>query len=118
MPKASEVAAELRKVADALDLNPDVTTPVADLTFWCYSGANQKELFLNTARILPRPVVKKYPSDSSEYSRVSVEHNTDALRISTSIYRESVCRIVKPAQPAEYDCELTLSETEDAALTA
>ena len=41
-----------------------------------------------------------------------------ALVSEVSIYKESICRIIRPAQPAEYDCELTLSETEDAALTA
>ena len=117
MPLAKDVAIELRKVADALDLNPEVKTPTPDLTFWCFSGEDQKRLFLDTARILPRPVAKKYPTDADKYSRVSVEHNSDALHVSTSIYRESICRIIKPAQPAEYDCELTLLDHEDAALT-
>ena len=34
-----------------------------------------------------------------------------------SIYKESICTIVEPARPAVYDCNLTLTADEDAALT-
>lgn len=34
-----------------------------------------------------------------------------------SIYRSEVCKLVKPAQPAEYDCEPLLSQAEEAQLT-
>lgn len=116
MPLAKEVAQELRKVADVLDLHPEVETIKPSLLFF-YSFGGDKEQFLATARILPRPVAKNYPEDGDRYSRVAVNHDTDALCVETSIYREAVCRIVKPAQPAEYDCELTLLDHEDAALT-
>lgn len=115
MPLAKEIAAELRKVADALDLNPEVNTITPDLTFW-YGSGSSKEQFIATARIIPRPVKKNYPKDNQSYSRVSVDYITPALKVSTSIYRETICRIVKPAQPAEYDCELTLLDHEDAEL--
>jgi hypothetical protein len=115
MPKASEVAQELRKVADALDLHPDVETVRPDLSF--FYSFEDKQKFLDTARLFPHPVTKHYPTDTGQYSRVRVKHETNALSVETSIYRESVCIIVKPAQAAEYDCELTLSEAEDAALT-
>lgn len=115
MPLAKEIAIELRKVADALDLNPEVEVIIPTLDFW-YSLGSTKEQFLATARILPRPVKKNYPTDTGNYSRVSVDYETPALKVSTSIYRETICRIVKPAKPAEYYCELTLLDHEDAEL--
>lgn len=117
MPLAKDIAIELRKLADCLDLNPEVSVITPDLTFW-YGSGSSKDQFLATARILPRPVTKNYPKDSESYSRVSVDHTTPALKVITSIYRESVCRIVTPAKPAVYDCELTLLDSEDAELVA
>lgn len=116
MSLAKEVAAELRRVADCFDLHPEIEVITPDLSFW-YGAGNTKDKFLATARILPRPVVKNYPKDNESYSRVSVEHKAPALNITTSIYRESVCRIIEPARPTVYDCELTLLD-EDANLTA
>ena len=115
MPKASEVAAELRKIADALDLHPDVETIMPHLN-WFHSFGESKDHFLAAARLLPHPLEKIYEQHDS-YPRVKVRHTTDALVSEVSIYKESICRIIRPAQPAEYDCELTLSETEDASLT-
>lgn len=115
MPKASEVAAELRKIADALDQSPDVETITPHLS-WFHSFDGSKDQFIATARLLPHPLEKIYEKDGS-YPRVEVRHTTASLVSEVSIYKESICRIIRPAQPAEYDCELTLSETEDASLT-
>jgi hypothetical protein len=115
MPLARDIAAELRRVADALDLNPDAQTDQPHLSF-SYLFEGDKEKFLNTARILPRPIAKHYPKDEAKFSRVSVTHETPALKVSTSIYREAVCVLIEPAKPAKYDCVLTLLDHEDAAL--
>jgi len=117
MPKASEIAIELRKVADALDLNPDVENTKPSLSFYYFTGEKDKDKFLATARILPRPVAKEYPDDNSDYSRVRVTHDTAALSVETSIYRVAICTLIEPAKPAVYDCGLTLLDHEDAALT-
>lgn len=117
MPTAHEVATELRRVADALDLNADVEVKKPHLVF-SFWDASEKDLFLTTARVLPRPVEKKYPVDNDRLSRVRVENDSPALMVSASIYREAICRIIRPAQAAEYDCEFTLLDHEDAALTA
>jgi hypothetical protein len=116
MPKAREISIALHRIIDVLDLHPDLEIVRPSLTFF-YGFEAKKDQFLATARILPHPVTKNYEKDTDRYSRVSVNYETDALRVSTSIYREMICRIVKPATPAEYDCDLTLSEAEDAALT-
>jgi hypothetical protein len=117
MPFAKEIAAELRKIADALDLNPEVETIKPTLSFFFFY-AEEKEKFMATARLLPRPVQKQYPEDDDHFSRVRVVHSADAVDVETSIYRTAICTIVKPAQPAEYDCSLTLLDHEDASLTA
>ena len=116
MPLAKEVAAELRKLADALDLHPDVEVkrPSLDFNYW---NKSEKDVFLATARILPRPVAKNYPKDPDQFSRISVSHDTPSVLVETSIYREALCKLITPAQPAVYDCELTLLDHEDAALT-
>jgi len=115
MPKSSEIAAELRKIADALDLNPNVEVKKPCLSFY-YSFGETKESFLAAARLIPHPVEKVYGTDGA-YPRVSVRRDTDALLTEASIYRKTICTIVEPARPAVYDCNLTLSEAEDASLT-
>lgn len=115
MPLAKEIAAELRRIADVLDLNPEVKTIKPELSFFHYSS-HSKDEFMAVARIMPRPLEKKYPKTNESYSRVEVKHSSSVLDVTASIYRESICRIIKPAQPAEYDCELTLLDSEDSAL--
>ena len=115
MPLAKEIAAELRKVADALDRNPDVET-IRPYLNWFHSFSESKEKFLAAARLLPHPLEKIY-EESGSYPRVKVRHATDALVSEVSIYKESICTIVEPARPAVYDCALTLTADEDAALT-
>lgn len=115
MPLAKDIAIELRRIADHLDLNPEVETIKPTLDFFHFTS-NTKDQFLAVARIMPHPLEKKYPKDNASYSRVSITHSAPAVDVTASIYRESICRIIKPAQPAEYDCELTLLDSEDAAL--
>ena len=83
MPLAKEVAAELRKIADALDLHPDVEVkrPSLDFNYW---NKSEKDVFLATARILPRPVAKNYPKDPDQFSRISVSHDTARLYANSS----------------------------------
>jgi hypothetical protein len=116
MPKANEVATELRKLADALDREPDQEVERPYLTFSHYNKS-QKDSFLAVARLLPHPLTKTYPTDDNTYSSVTVSHNAPGLCVRDSIIRTAVCTVIKPAQPAEYDCELTLLDHEDAALT-
>lgn len=117
MPKAHEVATELRKLADCLDKNGDVEVTKPSLHFFYFTGSD-KEKFLDTARILPRPVQKDYPAGNSEYDRICVAHTTPGLEVKTSIYRVAICELIEPAKPAVYDCKLTLLDHEDEALTA
>ena len=116
MPKASEVAAELRKIADALDQISELSVDKPILSFSHYSK-DQKDSFLGIARVMPHPLKKTYPTDDGQYASVTVSHASPGLHISNSIIRTAVCTVIKPAQPAQYDCELTLLDHEDASLT-
>ena len=117
MPKASEVAAELNKLADALMREPDQELPKADISFYCkYLGDKGKPMFLSLARILPHPLTKavqKYCDDGMEIAYASA-----AASIVATIERSQVCKLVKAAQtiPAEYDCDPLLSAEEENSL--
>jgi hypothetical protein len=109
-PKASEVAAELRRVADALDRHPDVEVSTPFLTFHGddhFVADKGKEKFLNTVKILPRPLNKNFTP-----SIVEVENDNPALRVRAYINRSAICEIVEPAKPAVYHCPSLLSDEE------
>ena len=109
MPKANEVASQLRAVADALDKQPDAEIVKPMLHFYHgYSGT--KEEFLSLARVFPRPFDK---GDGYNHTEYTLTHDADALQIYASIDRSTVCRLVKAAQPAEYECEPLLNQEEE-----
>ena len=105
MPKASEVAAELRRVAGALEQEPEAELTRPSLVFFSW---DQKEQFLNAVRLLPRPLAKE--SDGSYFK---VKHEAPGLRFEASIRQEKVCTLVEPAKPAVYKCEPLLSPEEE-----
>ena len=111
MTTAGAVAAELRRMADALDKEPEANIVKGNLWFW--NGEN-KESFLNLVRLVPRPLKKVYEEGIG--ASVIATHETDALTIELRIARNSVCQIVEPAKPAVYKCEPLLTDEEEAAL--
>ena len=121
MPKASEVAQELRKLADALDKEPD--TSISNV--YCGISLKSKESFLSVARVLPRPLWKDL--SATEYVLDNRQHKPDgsldfgaawpAIHIRAQVDRSLVCRLVKPAIPAKYECDPLLSQEEEASLT-
>lgn len=111
MPKASEVATELRKLADSLDREPDAEIPAPGVYF--PTRYEDKKAFLNVAAILPHPIKKTYPCNGTE---IELEYRTSSIRVSTCGQRDTVCELIEPAKPAVYRCEPLLSEAEEAAL--
>jgi hypothetical protein len=110
MPKAHEVASELRRLADALDVQPEVEIRTLWATFYC----DTKEQFLNTAALLPKPLIKEYTD--GKYGRLSLLNTKRwdvPMRLECSVERTLTCRIVKPAQEAVYECEPILSQIEE-----
>jgi len=113
---AAMVAAELRRVADALDHDPQAVIPTAMLTFYANDYGAQdkgKASFLNIARLLPRPISKERSNDTD----FEVGAGSDgALWYRATIRRSAICTIVEPARPAVYHCEPILSDAEEEAI--
>ena len=111
MPKATEIAAELQKIVDKLNQNPEQELTRPSLYWSGFYGDKAKEDFINVVKILPRPLKKDY----TDYD-VDVKYQSDALYIRAEVSRDKICEIISPAQPAKYHCESLLNETEDAEL--
>jgi|GEM_PF-3526593 len=117
MITAGNVANELRKLADALDREPEQELPQARVEFYCkYMGEKGKPMFLALARLLPRPLAKG-PKKYDE-SAIDVSFSSEALQVYACIERNKVCKLVEPSRtiPAVYECEPLLSEEEAAAV--
>ena len=109
MPKSAEVAAELRRIADALDKHPEAEVSRPMLSFW-----PEKEEFKTLAHILPRPL-QKTTDGSGQYEKYVLE-NKSAVWLRAAINRSEICILVEPARPARYECPSILSAEEEAAL--
>lgn len=112
MPKASEVAAELRKLADGLERGGDTWVEQPAVFFsYMYGGDDAKDHFVAIAPLLPRPLKKEYDRD-----QLQLVYETPALRVRAYIERSKVCTLVEPARDAVYRCEPLLSGEEEAEL--
>lgn len=114
MTTAGAVAQELRKLADALDKEPELQVFRPEIDFLTkYNGERKKEVFLALARIFPRPLKKG--AQSHDPDALEISYATDAIRVCTAIRRTEVCRLIEPAKtiPAVYDCTPLLSEEEE-----
>jgi hypothetical protein len=117
MPKAGEIAQELRRIADALDKEPETELFVPELDFRCkYQGDKGKSIFLSLARIFPRPFAKG--PQSFDDDALELRYTSDALIVTASIERSKVCRLIEKERiiPAVYDCEPLLSIDEETTL--
>jgi hypothetical protein len=106
MPLAKEVSAELRRLADSLDQNPEAEITQPLVSFYHYS-ADEKQKFLNVVRLMPHPLVKETTGED-----MRVGYKTPAIWIYAKIPRNAVCGIVEPARPVVYRCEPILGEVE------
>ena len=64
---AGSVAIELRRIADALDKEPDATVEPPMVTFYCNNYLlpdKGKAVFLKTIHLLPKPLSKR-PNDNA-----------------------------------------------------
>lgn len=107
MPNAREIATELRRIADAIEREPETQLVRPMLSFYC----NEKDEFLASARLLPRPMKK----DMTEH-RYGLENMDSVVWLRSMVDRNKVCTLVKPAVPAVYDCAPLLSEEEENSL--
>jgi hypothetical protein len=107
-----EHARVLRGIADCLESKPEFALPdhwSAHLIslFNCVSYYAQKDLFLAAARALGE-FEKKYTDSELEIACPANGGGRLLLRVN----RDVVCRLVKPAQPAEYECDPLLLDDE------
>ena len=114
-PTAGQVASELRRIADALDVEPDTEVEAPMVTFYCNSYLAEdkgKAVSLNVVRLLPRPLVENH-------TRADIEiENPDqsVVWLRAFINPAAVCEIVEPAKPAVYRFIPLLSDQEVAKL--
>ena len=116
MPKANEVATELRKLADSLDREPEAIVPNANIYFSASYIPHAKETFKNICRLLPRPLTKRTETYGSDPDLI-VEHKREAVQIHARIRKSECCTLITPARPAVYSCDPILSPEEENALT-
>ena len=107
--KAFEFALKLRRLARDLEKAPEAEihtyvsiTPVND----------DKQTFLELAKVLPRPLTKKIRHEGTSYEDFTLEGDGFVLGIPRSV----MCILVEPARPARYECPSILSDEEEAAL--
>ena len=113
MPKANEVAAELRKIAEHLELAGDKEIPRPSVYLSCfYEFSEAKEKFLRVVNSLPHPLAKHV--DDSE---VRVTYENHSILVTTYIERSKVCTMIEPAKPAVYRCEPLLNDEDLSTLT-
>lgn len=108
-------ATELRKLADAVEplerVSGEFGKPWLFISFK-YGGAPSKDAFIELAKVLPKPYMKK-PNDQE----LILEYVSEGMDVRASIERSQVCELVEPARPAVYRCEPLLSDDEDAEIT-
>lgn len=114
MPKAHEIATELRKLADALDAQPDAEL-VRPFLSWHHHSASEKGSFLSIAQIMPRPFKKTVDTLGSN-PVLDIQYQSNAITAYAQIPQSLTCELVEPAKPAVYRCDPILSALEEAQL--
>lgn len=114
-PKASEVATELRNLADRIEKlgDAEVSRPFVYFSHSSY-GDNKKERFVALAKVLPRPLKKTYGEGS--HPDMKLEFSNESISVLSVIPRSEVCEIVEPARPAKYHCPSIFTTDEEDAL--
>lgn len=116
MPQASQVAAELRRLADALDTTPEaeIAKPSIFVTHSSYGDENVKDQFINFVRVMPKPFKKGGGWRNDE---IVLTYTVPALHIHAAINKDKMCVLVAPAIPAKYECDPVLSAIEEQGIT-
>ena len=109
--QAHEIAAELRKLADHYEQFGEAELISPSLEFNLLGAS--KEQFLAVARTLPHPFEKDYGRESDPYAFAKLTFR-GGIDVHAIAYRKTVCRVIKPAQEAVFECEPLLSEAEEA----
>ena len=104
----TEFAQSLREIADLFERHPEATLPHPKL----YITVSDREDFIRTVKALSDGgTVRKYiDGEESTWPRYHGARDFHGLVVDCHIDRKSVCRMIKPAQPAIYECPDSLLE--------
>jgi hypothetical protein len=110
MPKASEIAAELRGLAESIAMIDDsVNLPYVFVNI----RHNSKESFLAFAKnAMPRPFATSTEHNYGQEYDLRLTHETDNVHVWCAVNQSLTCTLVEPAKPAVYKCDPILSEEE------
>jgi hypothetical protein len=114
MTTAGAVAVELRRLADALDKGADTPIKQPYLNFL----PDTREEFLGITRLLPKPLYKSINSSERYELKTYLSWGDTTVYTQVLINRDKVCKLVKPAQPAEYEEEDALTDAPEGSLAA
>ena len=104
--KASEVATEFRRIADALDKAPDLKIqPYLSIS----PTRIDKDTFLALAKIMPRPMKKGIDFPGESYEKFTLTREFWRIKI----LRSAICTIKEPARPATYECPSIFTPEEE-----
>ena len=103
---AGEVAAEMRRIADALDSNPSmIIRPYLVIN----TVSHTRTQFAELAKTMPKPMEKGIDFEGTSYEGFKLSHSFWSIKIP----RSEVCIIKEPARPAVYDCPSIFSPAEE-----
>jgi hypothetical protein len=104
----TEFAQSLREIADLFEKHPEASLPHPTLNIFAFD----REEFIRTVKALSDGgTVHKYAdAEESAWPRYHGKRDFHGVVVDCEIDRKSVCRIIKPAQPAIYECPDSLLE--------
>jgi hypothetical protein len=110
---AGKAAIELRKLADALDSNPEAIIEKPYVAFHSFDKAS----FVSVAKLLPRPLKKILDGGDEKWRRLRLEYSNEAIDFNASVQQSLTCELLEPAKPAVYRCDPILSLEEEEEVT-
>ena len=109
----AQFAQQLRELADRWELLPEETRRPVGLTLYCW---HDKTLAALVVKTIGGHWDKTVKDTNTSFSAMVYTSRETGLEV--QLYRDGICKIVRPAQPAEYECEPLLSPEEEDELMA
>jgi len=107
-----DFAKNLRALAEWLDARPEFPMPSVTART-PYNEYYDKDEFIQAVRALGAGK-KEDGILGKDYLKFIAETTPEDTEVQIEINRVKVCKLVRPAQPAEYDCESLLNQAEEA----
>lgn len=115
MTKLHDLAEDLERIAAHFRTQENIE--ITDCPMLHFGSQHSREGFLALARVFPRPTVKRRGiGDFERFPEIAIEYRGKSMWAYAAADRNKLCRIIRPAIPAEYECEPLLSAEEEAQL--